>query len=162
MYVGICLIIIGLNYFQTDKIEVVKSSPSPTPIIIQTEIAKVTKVYDGDTIEINGGIKVRYIGIDSAEVYPIKQCFSLEAKKENENLVLGKEVSLVKDASETDKYGRLLRYVYVGDDFINNDLVKEGYAKVMTISPDTKYKDLFTESENYAKENSLGLWSKCF
>lgn len=161
---GICLIIIGFGFLQkkTSYIKII-NTPTPSPVeIAQSETAKVIKVFDGDTIEIEGGIKVRYIGVDSTEVYPSKQCFSAEAKAENEKLVLGKEVTLIKDISETDKYGRLLRYVFVGDEFINDDLVKNGFAKVMTVPPDENYKDEFEASENYAKENNLGLWSKCF
>lgn len=105
---------------------------------------------------------MRYIGIDTAEVYPTQGCYAFEAKKENENLVLGKEVKLVKDVSETDKYGRLLSYVYVGDVFINEELVRSGFAKIMTVPPDVKYKDLFLDAQAYARENKLGLWGKCF
>ena len=123
---------------------------------------KVIKVFDGDTIEIEGGQKVRYIGIDAAEVYPTRRCFSDESLIKNRELVLGKVVGLEKDISETDKYDRLLRYVYVDDIFINDELTKKGYAKVMTVPPDIKYMNQFVESEKYAKENGLGLWSKCF
>jgi micrococcal nuclease len=74
---------------------------------------------------------------------------------------LGKIVRLEKDVSETDKYGRLLRFVYVDNIFVNNELTNGGFTKVMTVSPDIKYKDQFLKSENYAKENKLGLWSSC-
>jgi micrococcal nuclease len=74
---------------------------------------------------------------------------------------LGKTVKLVKDVSETDKCGRLLRFVYVGDQMIDDELVKEGAAKIETVPPDTEFKDEFQMSENYAKENKLGLWGKC-
>jgi micrococcal nuclease len=142
---------------------------SPIPLIApksQTTqntpiFAKVTKVFDGDTIEIEGGQKVRYIGVDSAEVYPEVQCFSNESLARNKELVLGKIVRLEKDVSETDKYGRLLRFVYVDNIFVNNELTNGGFTKVMTVSPDIKYKDQFLKSENYAKENKLGLWSSC-
>lgn len=163
LLLGICLILIGYIVISSDRAKVVKITPAPTPttIPIQTTFTKVIKVYDGDTIQIEGGMKVRYIGIDAAEVYPVRGCFAEEAKKENERLVLGKDVKLVKDTSETDKYGRLLRYVYVGDKFVNEELVKSGYAKVMTVLPDTKHKNEFLNSENYARENNLGLWNKC-
>jgi len=78
-------------------------------------------VIDGDTFEINGGIKVRLIGIDTPEMKNKNRtidCFATEAKQKVESLLNGKEVVLVKDVSETDKYGRLLRYVYLGDEMI--------------------------------------------
>ena len=97
----------------------------------QTNTVLVTKVIDGDTIEIEGGQRVRYIGIDTREtVDPTKpfQCFGVEASNKNKELVSGKRVRLEKDISETDKYGPLLRYVYVGDTFINLELDRNGYA----------------------------------
>ncbi len=133
---------------------------TPTPSVFT--FAKVTRVFDGDTIQIETGEKVRYIGMDTPEVYPSIQCYSEEAKKKNEELVLGKTVKLEKDISETDKYGRLLRYIFIGDQMINDDLVKSGSARVETVPPDIKYKQEFADSEKYAKENKLGLWGECF
>src|SRR3990167_1293984 len=81
---------------------------------------KVVKVIDGDTIEIDGGARVRYIGIDTPEtVSPTSaiECYGKESSNKNRELVEGKTVRLEKDVSEIDKYGRLLRYVYVGDIF---------------------------------------------
>lgn len=124
----------------------------------------VTRVVDGDTIEIEGGQKVRYIGIDTPEtVDPRKgvQCFGKEAAAKNRELVEGKRVRLEKDVSETDKYSRLLRYVYVGDSFVNEILVKEGYAFSSTYPPDVKNQYLFTKAEKEAREASRGLWGSC-
>ena len=150
----------------------------PTPITLSASdsanLIKVTRVVDGDTIEIEGGAKVRYIGINAPEsVAPGKPmgCFGKESSNKNIELVLGKEVRLEKDVSETDKYGRLLRYVYVEGPstssgqislFVNDELVKSGYARVSTYPPDVKYQDLFRQSEKYARENNSGLWGKCF
>lgn len=170
LVLGICLIIIGLASFFSQKTQTVNQAITPTPTPAPT-YSKVTRVFDGDTIEIEGGAKVRYIGIDAAEVYPKRLCFSDEALAKNRELVSGKVVKLEKDVSETDKYGRLLRYVFVEGPttssgqislFVNDFLVKSGFAKVMTVPPDVKYKDLFLESEKYARENNLGLWGKCF
>ncbi len=125
------------------------------------ETVKVVRVVDGDTIEIEGGKKVRYIGIDTPEsVHPSKpvECFSSESTKKNKELVEGKEVRLEKDVSETDRYGRLLRYVYVGDTFVNNALVSEGYAQSSSYPPDIKHQSVFIESERQARENNKGLW----
>lgn len=124
----------------------------------------VSRVIDGDTIELQNGEKVRYIGIDTPETLdPRKpvQCFGKESSAKNKELVEGKEVRLVKDVSERDKYGRLLRYVYVGDVFINEKLVAEGYAHAFTYPPDVAYGQLFIEKERVARENKLGLWGGC-
>jgi len=149
----------------------------PTPITLSASdsanLIKVTRVVDGDTIEIEGGIKVRYIGIDTPETVSTRKpvsCFEKESSDKNKELVLGKEVRLEKDVSEIDKYGRFLRYVYVEGPstssgqislFVNDELVKSGYARVSTYPPDVKYQQRFLDSERYARENSLGLWSNC-
>ena len=130
----------------------------------QTNTVLVTRVIDGDTIEIEGGLSVRYIGIDTPEtVDPRKpvQCFGVEATNKNKELVSGKRVRLEKDVSEIDKYGRLLRYIYVGDTFVNLELVKQGFAYSSTYPPDVKYQSQFTEAQRQAKEQNKGLWGSC-
>ncbi|MEX0616807.1 MAG: thermonuclease family protein [Candidatus Woykebacteria bacterium] len=124
----------------------------------------VTKVVDGDTVELEGGQKVRYIGIDTPEtVDPRKsvQCFGKEATAKNRSLVEGKKVKLEKDISETDKYGRLLRYIWVGDTLMNEILVKEGFAHSSPYPPDVKLQDRFNKAEKFARENNKGLWGVC-
>lgn len=124
----------------------------------------VTRVIDGDTIEIEGGLKVRYIGIDTPEtVDPRKpvQCFGVEASNKNKELVSGRRVRLENDVSETDKYGRLLKYVYVSDTFINLELVKQGYAYSYPYPPDIKYQDQFIDAQRLAREQNKGLWGGC-
>lgn len=132
--------------------------PTPTFFIGKKQTALVTRVIDGDTIEIEGKIKVRYIGINSPE---IDQCFANESYLENKKFVEGKTVTLVKDVSDKDKYGRLLRYVYVGDQFINEYLIKNGFAKLMTIKPDIVFSQQFKEDQSNAKNNGIGIWSTC-
>lgn len=124
----------------------------------------VKRVIDGDTIEIEGGQKVRYIGIDTPEtVDPRKpiQCFGIEASNRNKELVENKKIRLEKDVSETDKYGRLLRYVYVGKTFVNLALVSEGFAHSSSYPPDVKYQSQLIAAERQARDQNLGLWSKC-
>lgn len=171
LFFGIFLIFIGIVFFfQKQKIEIVPSSSptspipptSPTPTL---SFAKVTKVIDGDTIIIDSGQKIRYIGMNTPEL-ETNECFATKAADINRDMVLGKEVRLEKDTSETDKYGRLLRYVYVNDDsggneMVNNELLEIGLAKIETVPPDIKYKDEFLQSEKFAEENNLGLWGKC-
>lgn len=126
--------------------------------------AKVARVIDGDTIEIEGGQKVRYIGIDTPETVDPRQsvgCFGKEASSKNKELVEGKEIRLEKDVSETDKYERLLRYVYVDDLFVNDYLVRQGYATSYTYPPDIEYQEQFRQAEQEARENNRGLWGTC-
>lgn len=150
------------------------SQPIKTKAVVQAaadKIAIVTHVIDGDTIEIDTGQKVRYIGIDTPEIHKPKtpiQCFGKEATAKNKELVEGKHIRMEKDISETDRYGRLLRYVYVINDsspsaslFVNEYLVKEGYAAAATFPPDVKYADHFRQLQNQAMGQRKGLWKTC-
>lgn len=136
-----------------------------TPIPVSTSSAfLVTRVIDGDTIELSIGQKVRYIGIDTPEtVDPRKpvQCFGQEAKEENKKLVEGKIVRLEKDVSETDKFGRLLRYVYVDSVFVNDYLVRNGFSYAAAFPPDVKYSKQFVQAQEEARINNRGLWKSC-
>jgi len=128
---------------------------------IKLDLVKVTRVIDGDTIEIEGGRKVRYIGIDTPEtVHPSKpvECYGKEASEKNKELVLNKEVRLERDVSETDKYGRLLRYVWFGSLMVNEYLVREGYAMSSSYPPDIKYQERFVKAQREAREKNKGLW----
>jgi micrococcal nuclease len=148
----------NLNDEQKQAIEV-NQSPNPNDVAgVSQEKFLVKKVIDGDTITLDNGKVVRYIGIDTPELSPEKECFSREATEKNRELVEGKMVSLEKDVSETDRYGRLLRYVYSGQVFINDYLVREGYAKVSTYPPDVKYQQGFIQAEKQAREEKKGLW----
>lgn len=125
---------------------------------------KVARVIDGDTIELENGERVRYIGIDTPEtVDPRKpvQCFGKEASAKNKELVEGKTVRLQKDTTDRDKYNRLLRYVWVGDKFINLELVRQGFAYSYSYPPDIKYQDQFLEAQREAEKNKNGLWAAC-
>ena len=130
-----------------------------TPITIETQ-AKVIRVIDGDTIEIAGGAHVRYIGMDTPEIYPEVEFYGLEAKAKNAELVEGKLVTLEKDVSETDKYGRLLRYVYVNGVFVNGELVRPGYARAVAYPPDVRYEWQLEKLEKEAKAAKLGIWGE--
>ena len=129
-------------------------------IVFPGEIGAVTKVVDGDTIRVglsDGDWSVRLIGINTPEV---GQYYFEEARDKMEELVSGKAVLLQKDVSETDRYGRLLRYVYIGDLFVNAEMVKQGYAQAATYPPDVKYADLFVSLEREARESGVGLWAQ--
>ncbi|MFH1455476.1 MAG: thermonuclease family protein [archaeon] len=112
----------------------------------------VTNVVDGDTLDINTGERIRLSGINTPET---NECYYQEAKNWLTKLTLGKEVYLEKDRSNTGKYGRLLRYIYVDDILVNEILVKEGYAKVYD-----KYKDdtkRYEQLKNVETKDN-GLW----
>lgn len=148
----------------TDSIpSTVNTTKNSTPV----EQGRVVAVIDGDTIdvEIQNTIKrVRYIGIDTPEMYQDNgqvECFAKEASIKNEVLVLGKIVRLEKDTSEIDRYGRLLRYVYVGENLINTQLVAEGYAYAVTFPPDIAKAEEFKVAEVAARSSGVGLWSLC-
>lgn len=123
--------------------------------------ARVERVVDGDTVKLSNGQVVRYIGIDTPEtVHPSLpvQCYGIEASDKNRSLVEGKEVKLEKNVSETDKYGRLLRYVWLGNLMVNEMLVRDGYAKSSTYPPDVKYQDRFLTAQRLAQNEQKGLW----
>jgi len=137
---------------------------SPTITLTQKQLVKLSYVIDGDTIIVDGNKKVRYIGINTSELKTKTtpdECFSREALDENKKLLKNKQILLEKDVSETDKYGRLLRYVWADNIFVNDFLVRNGFAKVDTYPPDTKYYYQFKLAEQEAKENNRGLWKTC-
>lgn len=144
-------------------IAVEQASPSATPATSHGGVfATVVSVVDGDTIKIEGGEVVRYIGMNTPEaVAPKKpvECFGKEASVKNKELVQGKTVELVRDVSNRDRYGRLLRYVWIGDEMINETLVKEGYAQVSTYPPDVAEVDRFLAAQRKAEQDKAGMWS---
>jgi endonuclease YncB( thermonuclease family) len=123
------------------------------------QIGKVSQVIDGDTIYVllddGNTYSVRYIGMDTPEE---DRPFSIEAYNANSGLVDQKEVILVKDVSETDQYDRLLRYVIVGDVFVNLELVRTGFAQAEKYPPDTACADAFSSAEAEARAAFLGMW----
>lgn len=136
-------------------VESIKSSPAvQNKATIPGEIT-VVSVVDGDTLKISSGEVVRLIGIDSPET---KAPYYVEAKNKLTELTLNKKVRLEKDVSETDRYGRLLRFIYVGDLFINLEMVRQGYAVVYTYPPDVKYSQQFVAAEKEARDSKKGLW----
>ena len=124
------------------------------------DTARVIQVIDVDTITIEGGYRVRYIGIDTPEIYPELEAFGREAWQANRELVEGKVVYLERDVSEVDKYGRLLRYVYVDDILVEAELVRQGLAYAKAYPPDTKYQDYLEELEQEARQAGRGMWAK--
>lgn len=165
IFVIISLILSSFYYFS--------DTLNKNEINISSSGVLVTKVIDGDTIEVEGGEKVRYLGVDTPETKdPRKpvQCFGKEASNKNKELVEGKRVILEKDITDKDKYNRLLRFVFLplGPStssgqllFVNDYLIREGYAQVLTIPPDVKYSEQFLEAQRMAREQKKGLWEMC-
>jgi micrococcal nuclease len=115
----------------------------------------VSEIIDGDTFSVTSGERVRMMGINTPEV---DQYFYEEAKEVLSLMLDKSSVFLERDISDTDKYGRLLRYIFVGELFVNLEMVKRGFANVFTVPPDVKYTDELLEAERYAREKNLGLW----
>lgn len=129
-----------------------------TPTEYQKEQVYIKQVLDGDTVLTGDDKKLRYIGVDSPES---GECYAEESRFKNKELTESRTLEAQRDVSETDKYGRLLRYVWRADTFVNEYLVRYGYARVMSIKPDVKYKDLFSRAEDEAKTLKRGLWGEC-
>ena len=135
----------------------------------------VTRAVDGDTLVLESGERVRLIGIDTPEMHESKKLYrdaqrtkqdaaaiqklGERAYEFTKNLVEGKRVGLEFDAEKYDRYKRLLAYVYLKDGtFVNAEIVKQGYASLMTYPPNVKYADSFLKLYQEARENRRGLW----
>jgi micrococcal nuclease len=127
----------------------------------------VTRVVDGDTahVEIDGrDVTVRFIGIDTPEsVAPDQpvECYGPEASAYTRDRLEGVHVRLEYDVEREDRYGRTLAYVWLGDELINETLVRQGYALVTTFPPNVEYVGRFTAAQRDAREHGRGLWDAC-
>jgi micrococcal nuclease len=134
--------------------------------IVGTSFGKeyvVRKVIDGDTVQLETGETVRYLGIDAPELFLKEggsEFFAKEATRFNKKLVLLKKVRLEFDVEKKDHYGRLLAYVFVKNVCINAELVKGGYARAVVKPPNTKYRDVFLDYQKKAMDEEKGLWQE--
>jgi len=125
----------------------------------------VVRVVDGDTIHVKlweRVEKVRYIGVNTPETHhPTRgeEPGGREAAEMNRRLVAGQRVRLELDVRARDRHGRLLAYVWVGDLMVNAELVRLGYAQVMTVPPNVKHQELFVKLQREARDAGRGLWS---
>jgi micrococcal nuclease len=117
----------------------------------------IVRVIDGDTVQLAGGERLRYIGIDTPER---DEPFYLEATECNRGLVEGKEIRIEFDLQKRDRYGRLLGYVYADTVFVNAELIKVGLAVLYTFPPNVKYADYFRQLQAQARSKKQGLWSE--
>jgi micrococcal nuclease len=135
----------------------------------EPRVGRVVGVTDGDTIRVALGAgveRVRYIGVDTPESRrpgtPM-QCFARRAAEANARLVSGRRVRLVLDVEQRDRYGRMLAYVYRAGDgrFVNAALVRDGYARTLTVPPNVRFADRFARLAADARRSGRGLWSAC-
>lgn len=135
----------------------------------------VTRAVDGDTLLLENAERVRLIGIDTPEVHESKKLYRDSKRSSTDvktikklgqkawdftrKLTENKRVNLEFDIEKRDKYNRLLAYVYLKDGtFVNAEIVKHGYASILTIPPNVKYADLFRKLYEEARDKKLGLW----
>lgn len=139
------------------------SGSNDETVVLDPRTARVVRVIDGDTFEIDGGERVRLIGVDTPESVkpdaPV-ECFGKESSEYLRSLVEGKEVRLERDRTDRDRYARLLRYVYLGDAFINEQIVREGYAESVAYKPDTTKQTVLDLAEEAAKVEQRGRWAE--
>jgi micrococcal nuclease len=129
----------------------------------------VTRVVDGDTFWVDDGtprgIKIRLIGLDAPETRKSEKkdigYFGKESKDYLKQLLTGKKVRLEYDVAKYDQYGRTLAYAFLEDGtFVNAELIKRGYAVVLTIPPNVKYADDFVRFQRKARRQDIGLWGR--
>ncbi len=166
---GILLLSVAAGHILFPTLSSLPNLPSifipSAPLSDTVERARVRHVIDGDTIVLADGRVVRYIGIDTPETgtgYTAhRECYARQATERNRELVEGKVVRMVRDVSQTDRYGRLLRYVYVGDVFVNDVLVREGYAVARRYPPDIRYSKELEAAQREAQRHRRGIHGAC-
>jgi micrococcal nuclease len=127
----------------------------------------VTKVIDGDTVRLNNGKLLRYLGINTPELrkkdkygnwYEINDIYAKKAFLFNKNLVENKKIKIEYDKEREDRHGRLLGYVFVKDKFINYELLKSGWAELYIWGPNFKYQDTLAKAFKNALDGRKGIW----
>jgi len=142
-------------------------TPTPTPMPTPDMTARVTWVVDGDTVRLDNGEYLRYIGIDTPELGDEEtgeppECYAEEALWADLRLVKNKSLNIYFDTEQRDRYNRLLAYAYLPDGtFVNAWLAREGYAKTLIISPNTQLARAILDAEDEARAAGRGLWGAC-
>lgn len=136
----------------------------PTSVAFAAQTAVVERAVDGDTVVLVGGERVRYLGVDTPELHHPKkpvEYLAREAWAFNRRLVEGRRVRLEFDVQRRDRYGRLLAYVFLEDGtFVNAEVLRQGYAQILTIPPNVRHQDQFLQLQREAREQGRGLWSR--
>ncbi len=115
----------------------------------------VTQIIDGDTLVVEGGARIRLLGMNTPEK---GEKFYSEAKEFLANLTFKKTVTLEKDIENKDQYDRYLRYIWIDGTLVNLELVRNGFAYALVYEPNIKYQAEIAEAEQEAKEEKIGLW----
>jgi micrococcal nuclease len=163
---------IEINHSNKPKNQVIKTESPVDEIPVNFVKATVTRHVDGDTVyvKINGkSSKIRFIGIDCPEYTKEIEPYGKESSEYTKSQLLGKTVYLETDVSNTDKYDRLLRYVWleipkkiteeeIRSKMFNAKLVLNGYAYAGNYPPDVKYTDYLKKFQKEAKDSKTGLW----
>lgn len=160
-----------LDAFSSSKIT--STSNSTQQISDKVEKVYVQRSIDGDTIELSDGRKVRFLSMDTPETVkpntPV-MCYGPEAKTVSKNLVEHKTIYISFDKEKVDRYNRDLRFLYLNEidaqnqDYlksVNAELVREGFARSISYSPNTLAKKDFDVLMQKAQSQKLGLWGKC-
>lgn len=127
------------------------------------EEAFIVKIIDGDTMETASGDTLRLLGIDTPEIYwesGEAEYFAWEAKNYSSEKLLKKNVELEFDQEKKDQYGRMLVYLFYEGENFNKKLLEKGYASLMIIAPNNKYKKEFRETAEEARKENRGIWNK--
>ena len=152
----------GLGYLPGLKPPVHPAS-APVEAPARERWATVSRVIDGDTVELQTREHVRLIGVDTPELHhPTKgeQPGGREAKAFTKRLVEGKRVRLEADVQPRDRYGRTLAYIFLEDGTcVNAELLSQGYARLLTIPPNVAHVDQFVALEREAVAQRRGLWA---
>jgi micrococcal nuclease len=123
--------------------------------------ATVARVVDGDTVTLAPGGRARLIGVDTPEVFGRSECFGREASAFAKRRLAGRRVTVEVGTEPRDRYGRLLVYLYAGGRLFNDELVREGYATVLTIAPNVERARELRAASHVAREQQRGLWGAC-
>ncbi|MBI3314648.1 MAG: thermonuclease family protein [Candidatus Omnitrophica bacterium] len=165
---GLALVLVSLFAFHQPVLE--------HPTIGGVGRHRVTYVYDGDTIKLDNGERVRLVGIDAPEAHDndkllrdvrrrhsdgrTQLAMGREAATFARSLLAGQQVRLEFDVEERDKYGRLLAYLYLPDGtFVNEKIIRQGYAYPLTIPPNVRHAREFKRWFEEARKAKRGLWS---
>ena len=149
--------------------EIVNNRTTPNTILAKNML--VRNVLDGDTLQLEDGRKVRFLNMDTPETvkrnYPV-MCHGPEASTFVKTMLSNKKVTITSDKETVDQYGRTLAFVFLEgtdtnniENSINAQMIKLGYARENSYSPNTTYKKKFQELESIAKSNKTGFWGKC-
>jgi len=159
------LLILAVSLFFASSISLFYShyhlAPNEPKLPKGNQKAWVKYVIDGDTIILGDGRRIRYLEINAPEDTSRHECFGHQATLANRQLVSHRQITFATDKEKYDKYGRLLAYVWVGKTFVNEYLLRQGYARLEIIPPNNAYYHFFRQAQKEALSRHRGLWREC-